>query len=254
MSQAKYVTILLVPDGAEERHGIRLRQWVFKSLVGFLAFILIGIVLFFAFYGKVLTRAAIADKLETENKKLLRYQYKVKMLEENLIETRDIVGRLISMAGIDYEFPEFPDDSTIFASFDRSAVSIAGRTMMQDLSFPTGLPIQGYISQDFETGDNKHYHPGIDIACSEGTPVLATGAGMVMYAGTDAIYGEMVVIRHNDSVTTIYGHNSKLLVTLGQKILAGGRIAISGNTGVSTAPHLHYEVRINDKPINPLEK
>ena len=74
-----------------------------------------------------------------------------------------------------------------------------------------------------------------------------------MYADYDSVYGYMVVLRHDDSVATIYGHNKELLVELGQKVPAGGRVALSGNTGISTAPHLHYEMRIHDKPINPLE-
>ena len=62
----------------------------------------------------------------------------------------------------------------------------------------------------------------------------------------------MVVLQHNDSTTTVYGHNKELLVEVGDNILAGGRVALSGNTGKSTAPHVHYEVRINNKPIDPL--
>jgi murein DD-endopeptidase MepM/ murein hydrolase activator NlpD len=83
--------------------------------------------------------------------------------------------------------------------------------------------------------------------------VLATAAGEVIMAGWDDIYGNMVVIRHNDSIVTLYGHNSELLVKQGDKALAGSRLALSGNTGVSTAPHLHYELRIHNQPINPLD-
>ena len=253
MGQARYVTVMLIPDGTESRRGFRIRQWLLKCILGFLAAILIGIVLFFAFYGTVLTRAAMADRLEEENKRLLRYQYKVKMLEDNLKQTRDIVTRLVKLAGIDFEFPEIPSDSTIFAQLDRSATIMAERSAIGDMGFPSGLPLQGFISQDFEIEDQQRYHPGIDIASVEGRPVLATAAGLVMYAEYDSVYGLTVILRHNDSVTTLYGHNSELLVKPGQRVPAGGRLALSGNTGRSSAPHLHYEIRINDKPINPLE-
>jgi len=63
----------------------------------------------------------------------------------------------------------------------------------------------------------------------------------------------MLILRHNDSVTTVYGHNEKVLVEKGQQVRVGSRIAESGNSGVSTAPHLHYEVRINGEPIDPLD-
>ena len=63
-----------------------------------------------------------------------------------------------------------------------------------------------------------------------------------------------MVILSSDSITTVYGHNDSILVKQGQPVLAGTRVALSGNTGRSSAPHMHYEVRINDKPINPLER
>lgn len=112
--------------------------------------------------------------------------------------------------------------------------------------------MQGFITQEFEIEDQDRYHPGIDIACAIGQPVLATGSGTVVYTGYDSTYGYMVVLQHNDSVVTIYGHNDKILVQPGQKVLVGTRIALSGNSGKSTAPHLHYEIRVNDKPLNPL--
>jgi len=254
MAESKYITLMLIPEGTESRRGFRMRAWVLKLVVGFVVALLIGIILFFAFYGKVLTRAAVADKLAKENEQLLRYQYKVQLLEANLNQARDIVTRLTELAGIDIEFPELPDDSTLFASLEQRGMAVLARSGTADLSLPAGLPIQGFISQDFEINDAEHYHPGVDIACAEGTTVLATASGEVIFSGYDSTaYGYMVVIQHNDSVTTLYGHNSENLVEAGQMVPAGGRIALSGNTGKSTAPHLHYEVRTNDKPIDPLD-
>lgn len=254
MADTKYITLMLIPDGTESRRGYRMRQWVFKLIVGTAVVLVVGIVLFFAFYGKVLTRAAMADKLAKENERLLRYQYKVQLLEANLNQARDIVTRLTQMAGINIEFPELPDDSTLFASLDRQGLAVVSRSSAIDVSLPAGLPIQGFISQDFELDDPDHYHPGVDIACAEGTAVLATASGEVIYAGYDSLaYGYMIILQHNDTITSLYGHNSDLLVDSGQTVPAGSRIALSGNTGKSTAPHLHYEIRINDKPIDPLD-
>lgn len=248
---SKFITVMIVPDGTEKRTGFRMRQWLLKLIIGFIVFLIVGIILFFAFYGKVLTRAATADKLEKENERLLRYYYKVQLLEENLIQTRDIVKRLTEIAGIDIELPTIPDDSILFASLD-NAKAIAPRPSATDWSIPRGMPLQGFISQDFELEDS-HFHPGIDIACAENTPVLATANGIVLTTVFDSTYGNMVVIQHSDSVQTIYGHNLEILVEQGQNVLAGSRIALSGNTGKSSAPHLHYELRVNNKPIDPLE-
>ena len=252
MKPSTYVTIMLIPDGTDARHGLRMRVWVLKLIVAALIALLIGIALFFSFYGQVLTRAAMAGKLKEENEQLRRYQFKVQLLEENLKEARRLVNRLTELAGIDFEFTELPDDSTLFASFDAPSAAILTRDAGPDLTWPSGLPMQGFISQDFEIESQEHYHPGVDIACAEGTPVLTTAAGTVVFADYDSTYGHLIVVQHSDTVMTLYGHNSEILVEAGQKVMAGSRIALSGNTGKSTAPHLHYEVRVNDEPIDPM--
>lgn len=252
-TKPKFLTIMLVPDGTEARATWRIRQWILQVIIWGVALLLLGIILFFVFYSHVLSRAARTDQLIEENKALLRYRYKVQLLEENLAEAQQFVSRMAAMAGVDYEFPEIPDDSTIFAELENPQGAVLYRLSSHDMNFPSGLPVQGFITQDFEVKDGDHYHPGIDIACAIGTPVLATAGGEVLSASYDSTYGKILVIRHSDSVSTVYGHNDSLLVDVGQSLLAGSRIALSGSTGRSTAPHLHYEVRIHDQPINPLD-
>ncbi len=95
-------------------------------------------------------------------------------------------------------------------------------------------------------------HRGIDLAVPIGTPVLAVGDGEVVVRKTDNVAGNYVTIRHNRQYVTRYMHLKKLLVQPGQKVKRGERIALSGNTGRSTGPHLHFEVWINQKAVNPL--
>jgi len=253
MGAPKYVTIMLVPDGTAARTGWRVRQWVLRAIVIGLIALIVGIILFFAFYGKVVSRAAVTERVIAENNDLKRYYYKVQLLEQNLYQAREVVTRMARLAGIDFEFPELPDDSVIFAELAGSGAAVVTRPGTLDWSLPAGLPIQGFVTQRFEISRPDQYHPGVDIACAVGTPVLATGSGTVEYIAFDSVYGNMLVLRHNDSVTTVYGHNERLLVEEGQEVRVGTRIAESGNTGKSTAPHLHYEVRINGEPIDPLD-
>jgi murein DD-endopeptidase MepM/ murein hydrolase activator NlpD len=256
MGKSPYVTIMLIPDGSEARHGWRVPSWTLWAGLGTVALLLVGIILFFVFYGRLASRAALTERVAAENEALLRYRYKVVLLEENLTEVRDVVTRLTKLAGVDYQFPEIPSDSTISEAVDHAAQS--GDTMallsLAQRDQPIGLPVKGYVTQEFSAGDPARYHPGIDIACAVGTPVTATASGDVIFAGFDSTYGNMVVIRHNDSISTVYGHNDKLLVQRGQKVAQGSVIALSGNTGVSTAPHLHYETRLNGKSVNPRER
>ncbi|WP_336982405.1 MULTISPECIES: murein DD-endopeptidase MepM [unclassified Cedecea] len=95
-------------------------------------------------------------------------------------------------------------------------------------------------------------HKGVDFAMPQGTPVLAVGDGEVVMAKRSGAAGYFVAIRHGRTYTTRYMHLKKLLVKPGQKVKRGDRIALSGNTGRSTGPHLHYEVWINQQAVNPL--
>jgi murein DD-endopeptidase MepM/ murein hydrolase activator NlpD len=97
------------------------------------------------------------------------------------------------------------------------------------------------------------FHNGIDIPLWYGTKVLATKDGVVTSSGWQAGYGWVIDIEHEMGFTTTYGHNSKLLVQKGDEVRAGDVIALSGSSGRSTGPHLHYEMRLGDEPVDPLK-
>lgn len=123
-------------------------------------------------------------------------------------------------------------------------------------SRPTGWPIKGWVTSDFGVrrdpfDGQRRMHEGLDIAARTGTPVLATAAGIVREVGTEPGYGKLVVIDHGYGFSTAYGHNSRLLVKVGQRVKRGDVIAAAGNTGRSSGPHVHYEVRVNGVPVNP---
>jgi murein DD-endopeptidase MepM/ murein hydrolase activator NlpD len=94
-------------------------------------------------------------------------------------------------------------------------------------------------------------HTGNDLAGTRGTPILATGDGVVTFAGSQSGYGRLIKIRHAMGFETFYAHLSRIRVKLGQRVSRGDRIGDMGNTGRSTGVHLHYEVRINGNPVNP---
>jgi murein DD-endopeptidase MepM/ murein hydrolase activator NlpD len=100
-------------------------------------------------------------------------------------------------------------------------------------------------------GGSSEFHSGQDISAERGTPVFAAGIGTVKFAGTQGGYGQIVIIDHGDGLTTRYGHLSKIEVSVGQELTRGALIGRVGSTGRSTGPHLHYEVRINEEPVNP---
>ena len=99
----------------------------------------------------------------------------------------------------------------------------------------------------------QHHHNGIDIAAPYGTQIYAARAGRVTFSGWYQGYGRAVIIDHGDGVSTVYGHASKLLVRAGEMVRAGQPIALVGSTGIATGPHLHFEIRVNGRPLNPLK-
>ncbi|GHU89028.1 metalloendopeptidase [Clostridia bacterium] len=98
----------------------------------------------------------------------------------------------------------------------------------------------------------RKMHTGVDFSGPTGAPIAASCGGKVIFAGSKGSYGLAVIIDHGHGITTLYAHNSKLLVKVGQTVKQGEQIARLGSTGRSTGPHCHFEVRINDKPVNPM--
>ena len=118
----------------------------------------------------------------------------------------------------------------------------------------TGMlrPTTGWVSRRFiDDSGEVTGHPGIDIAASMGTPVRCALDGVVKSAKWDDVYGNLIMVQHDDSLATVYGHNDKILVKEGGHVTRGEVIATVGNTGRSTAPHLHFEVVVNGEPVDP---
>ena len=121
---------------------------------------------------------------------------------------------------------------------------------------PAIAPTKGWVTSGFGyrrdpfTG-RRTFHEGLDIAARRGTPIVATADGVVTLAGWKEGFGKTVMINHGFGYVTRYAHCSKIIVKPGQKVKRGEVIAYVGNTGRSTAPHLHYEVRVKGKPVNP---
>jgi len=123
-------------------------------------------------------------------------------------------------------------------------------------STPSIWPARGWVTSDFGSRLDPYtadrvMHQGLDIAAPHGKEVFAPSDGTVVFAGLEGGYGNVIVIDHGYGIKTRYGHLAKILVKSGEKVKRGAKIAAVGNTGRSTGPHLHYEVRVNGIPQNP---
>lgn len=121
---------------------------------------------------------------------------------------------------------------------------------------PSTLPAEGWLSSPFGYRSNpfvgaKTFHAGIDIANREGTFIRAPADGLVTYASTQGGFGKVIRIDHGYGIVTKYGHTAQILVRSGERVKRGQKIAMMGSSGRSTGPHLHYQVEVKGKPVNP---
>jgi murein DD-endopeptidase MepM/ murein hydrolase activator NlpD len=144
------------------------------------------------------------------------------------------------------------------SSFREAADSLAYHSARLAAT-PSIMPTQGWLSSAFSAMRAhpilhlSRPHEGIDVSAPMGSPIEAPAAGVVTSAGWEAGYGNKIVIEHGFGIVTKFAHASKLLVRTGQRVSRGQRIALVGNSGLATGPHLHYEVIVNGRPVNPLK-
>jgi len=160
----------------------------------------------------------------------------IKEMSEELTQLKGAASR--QEASLQVLFEYFEDKRSLFAST------------------PSIWPVRGWVTSRFGIRTSPFsgilkFHEGLDIAAQTGTPVVAVADGVVIKAGFSTGYGNMVELSHGYGIRTLYAHNSRLNVKAGQRIRRGEVIAFAGDSGSSTGPHLHYEVRLNGLPVNP---
>ena len=250
----KYLTLLVVPH--DERNVRRWRvsyRWV-KIGAGVAAGLVVLAVVAIASYGLVASRATRATLLERENRRLAAENAKVEEIAQNLERTERAYDQIREMAGLPPVARARPvgarEEPGPAGEVETDAELAPPPAVAAPDSVPSGWPLalKGFQSAGFSGTDE---HPGVDIAVPVHTPVLATAAGTVTVADSDPVYGHYVVVDHGGGIQTMYGHNAVLLVEAGERVERGQTIAYSGNSGRSTAPHLHYEVRRAGRAVDP---
>lgn len=147
------------------------------------------------------------------------------------------------------------DDDQVYSMYDEYLTHLLSNVAAMPMGYPrvsAQTSSFGFRSNPFD-GDGSEFHPGIDFRGKKGDPVKCTASGQVVFAGRAGGYGNCIRIKHINNIETVFGHLSRILVKVGQKVSVGDKIGLVGSTGRSTGTHLHYEIRKNGKPVNPVK-
>lgn len=204
-----------------------------------------------------LEKAALAKQAEIEQKKAERNVVLQKAQNDRAVAIQAIEELNASSAQISAMLKERQAArAAAAAAAAQSAGQGSSYTWVQGTG-QLGWPVSGEITSPY--GYRVHpiwgttiYHSGIDIGVDEGTPVHAADSGVIVWSGWMGGYGYAVVIDHGNGLSTLYGHNSELAVDEGQSVSKGQVVAYAGSTGNSTGPHVHFEVRENGDPVDPM--
>jgi len=238
------------------------------------ALLLLAVGLFYGLYG--LTQQAAHLRTKFENNRLRaeneRQRQELEKLNNRVEKVEDTSRKLAEKSGVVEQSPISPGSGGPALPLDEMALATVmakmGRLEEDLRSYeailrqrgytPTVWPVDGTLEGGFGGrrnpfgGAGYEFHSGQDIEAAWGAPVVAGASGRVSFVGWQNGYGQLVVVDHGGGLTTRYGHLSHIDVELNQTVSRAQLLGKVGSTGRSTGPHLHYEVRINDQPVNPL--
>lgn len=237
--------------------------------------LLLAVGLFYGLYG--LTQQAAHLRTEYENQRLRaeneRQRLELEKLNNRVEKVEDTSRKLAEKSGVVENAPTVPGTggpalpldemglATLAAKMGRLEEDMrAYEAILRQRGYtPTVWPVEGTLEAGFGGrrnpfgGPGYEFHSGQDIEAPWGAPVVAGASGSVSFVGWQNGYGQLVIVDHGGGLTTRYGHLSHIDVELGQIVSRAQLLGKVGSTGRSTGPHLHYEVRINDQPVNPLQ-
>jgi len=279
----RQVSILLIPDANSEPYSFKIKLGVVRLLIA-VAVLLVAHILFGGYaYWRWSRIAKENSKLLADNQRLLKDNQRIYLLAsqfEEIVNQHEKVLKALGVDGFrsntasvksldlsgfrpqDVPRPSAESPTAVKPNIKRivgsSSFIAHKKTRLHDYTpnLPTFLPVEGYLTADFEPHGwlIGRRHPGIDIAARRGKVIRAAGGGMIVFAGWTARYGNMVIINHGNNIFSYYAHNKKLLVQDKAYVKKGDPIALLGNTGSSsTGPHLHFEIWRDGQPVNPRE-
>lgn len=283
----KFFTLMILPHDTSNVKKIQLNSnWFRVFAIISIIFWVSSLFMFFNYFSlknrvaylEDVEKKAIKQKLEMENlnSKIQFLETQLARLQNMDLKVREMVNLEVNSSGATFAGgnSNIKSDDMAKVMLEKAEnlekeIKIREKSMSELIEYledrrslfmatPSLWPARGFITSDFGwrrdpiTGVTE-FHEGIDISSPYGTKVVAAAEGVVIESGSDAGYGKVVVIDHGYGIVTRYAHLSASYVPVGKKVKKGEVIGAVGNSGKSTGPHVHYEVRIDGVPINPLK-
>jgi murein DD-endopeptidase MepM/ murein hydrolase activator NlpD len=246
-----HVTVLLVTDASDEPRSVRVSLRRLRWIASGLAVLVLLLCVMIGSWWYLVGRARQADLLEAQVAQLLEREARLEDLARTLDEVEAAYERVRTLFGPGSR-TGLPGDLWLPPPTGARPLGSEGRPPGAE-ALPESWPLteRGFVTQILLEASGTE-HPGIDIAVPAGSYVRAAGEGTVLEAGEDPVYGIFLVLDHGEEYRSLYAHASLLLVTVGDRVRRDEVIALTGSSGRSTAPHLHFEIRRDGEPVDPL--
>ena len=288
MGKPKQFNLLMVRDDGSRVLRLSVPGWVVGAIVGGFAVTLIGLAFIYPDYVSLrhqrATFAALSARLHTQQSLLEASQARMREIRGEINSWRDLHAKIWEPFGpeagparrangiggggptsgsAEADRPPVKEEMDRLLGIVkeegesiRSLERFLGRASRVLASLPSRWPVRGTVNSDFGQrrspwAPNSEFHSGIDIGAPIGTPVKAPAPGVVVFAGQHPEYGITLIIEHGNDTKSLYGHLSRLIVSMDQTVQRGDTVALTGNTGRSSGPHLHYEIQVKGQPVNP---
>jgi len=278
-NRKQHISILLIPDDYSDPFSFKVKIRTLKILGVITSLLIVHIFVGIVFYYKFSVTNHYRKQLERENINLKEDNQQIHSLWDKVEELYNFQSKVRKAFEVDKGF-EVSDRKTAQIMNDlRTSINLLPEQLLHNSdeeveaaaqkkidflmrkknyyhefanNIPTYLPVEGWLSTDFRKNDlSKPNHFGIDIASSSGSFINAAADGVVIFANWTDDLGNLIIIYHFNGFLTFYGHNQMLLKRENMYVKKGEPIALLGNSGRSTAPHLHYEVWKDGAPVDP---
>ena len=246
---SRHLTIMVVPEGGRESRTYRLSYGRLRLMALGGATIALLLTVMAGSWWYLAARAARVSELEAQVAEMAADSARVRELAARLLAIEGQYEQIRGLFGV--SDPDVPSDVWLPPASGSGRRGAAGRTLGATAPLSWPLTQRGFVTQRLQDGEEGE-HTGLDIAVPTDSYVRASGGGTVVDVGEDEVYGRFVVLDHGDGYTSLYGHASLTFVDRGQQVRQHEIIALSGSTGRSTAPHLHFEVLLNGEAVDPL--